>query len=329
MGGRGFIKKSLHKTDGQICSISPRRAIGHLLSAIFFLLHTHHTPKVGNTRPRDPQGRSDAVADGSVLVQASRPGPGPTRGTRYASGQDRGGSEELPRYSCRQSPCPVHARGDTSVALQYHTFSALGNPTIPCPRDMQGREAPITHPPAAHAALAQARHARLLEERTGVGDCIPCAFVDIRKAFEVAWCDGANGALWKLHSAWGRNFSQLWHLVDDFVTNRLAAARIGSYFPEPWDVEGRVSVALSPQHRPHRNNGHGFWARPCYRQSFSCGRVHFASHEPLHILGCHFAPAVVVRVVDSTCRPRAMTAWSCVRRKTGARKEIRFPLYWL
>ena len=69
-----------------------------------------------------------------------------------------------------------------------------------------------------------------------------CAFLDNRKAFDVAWRDGA---LLKGHRAGIP--AESWHLVDDFVTNRSAAARAGSYFSETWAVETGVGqgAALS------------------------------------------------------------------------------------
>ena len=62
-----------------------------------------------------------------------------------------------------------------------------------------------------------------------------CAFLDIRKAFDVAW---RGGALLNLHRA-GIPLS-LWHLVDDIVTDRTAAVRIGACFSKPWDVESGI-----------------------------------------------------------------------------------------
>ena len=59
-----------------------------------------------------------------------------------------------------------------------------------------------------------------------------CAFLDIRKAFDVAWRDGA---LLRLHRAGVSG--RLWHLIDDFVSNRTAAVRIASSVSEQWGVE--------------------------------------------------------------------------------------------
>ena len=61
-----------------------------------------------------------------------------------------------------------------------------------------------------------------------------CAFLDIRKAFDVAW---REGALLKPHRA-GIS-AGLWHLVIDFVSDR-AAVRIDDRFPESWDVAAKV-----------------------------------------------------------------------------------------
>ena len=62
-----------------------------------------------------------------------------------------------------------------------------------------------------------------------------CAFLDLRKAFDVAWRDGA---LLKLYRA-GIPI-HLWHLVDDLVSDRTAAVRIGSCASDSWDVESGV-----------------------------------------------------------------------------------------
>ena len=62
-----------------------------------------------------------------------------------------------------------------------------------------------------------------------------CAFLDFRKAFDVAWRDGA---LLKLYRA-GIPI-HLWHLVDDLVSDRTAAVRIGSCASDSWDVESGV-----------------------------------------------------------------------------------------
>ena len=58
-----------------------------------------------------------------------------------------------------------------------------------------------------------------------------CAFLDIRKAFDVAWRDGA---LLRLHRAGvsGRP----WHLIDDFVSDRTAAVRIAASVSEQWEL---------------------------------------------------------------------------------------------
>ena len=60
-----------------------------------------------------------------------------------------------------------------------------------------------------------------------------CAFLDLRKAFDIAWRDGALliRAGIPIH---------LWHLVDDLVSDRTAAVRIGSCAFDSWDVESGV-----------------------------------------------------------------------------------------
>ena len=62
-----------------------------------------------------------------------------------------------------------------------------------------------------------------------------CAFLDIRKAFDVVW---REGALLKLHRA-GLS-AGLWHLVNDFVSDRTAAVRIDNRFSKSWDVAAGV-----------------------------------------------------------------------------------------
>ena len=62
-----------------------------------------------------------------------------------------------------------------------------------------------------------------------------CAFLDIRKACDVAW---REGSLLKLHRAGIPANS--WHLIDDIVTDRTTTVRIGSCFSEPWDVESGI-----------------------------------------------------------------------------------------
>ena len=60
-----------------------------------------------------------------------------------------------------------------------------------------------------------------------------CAFLDIRKAFDVAWKDGA---LLRLHRAGVQD--GLWHfLSDDLISDRTASARIQSTMSDDWDVE--------------------------------------------------------------------------------------------
>ena len=59
-----------------------------------------------------------------------------------------------------------------------------------------------------------------------------CAFLDIRKAFDVAWKDGA---LLRLHRAGVQD--GLWHLIDDLISDRTASARIQSTMSDDWDVE--------------------------------------------------------------------------------------------
>ena len=67
------------------------------------------------------------------------------------------------------------------------------------------------------------------------GSATYCAFLDIRKAFDVAW---REGALLKLHRAGVTG--DLWHLVDDFVTGRSAAVRVDSCLSDVWSVDDGV-----------------------------------------------------------------------------------------
>ena len=62
-----------------------------------------------------------------------------------------------------------------------------------------------------------------------------CAFLDIRKAFDVAWRDGA---MLRLHKAGVSH--DLWHLIDDLTSDRSAAVRLDSQFSDTWDVEDGV-----------------------------------------------------------------------------------------
>ena len=64
---------------------------------------------------------------------------------------------------------------------------------------------------------------------------IYCAFLDIRKAFDVAWRDGA---MLRLHKAGVSH--DLWHLIDDLTSDRSAAVRLDSQFSDTWDVEDGV-----------------------------------------------------------------------------------------
>ena len=64
-----------------------------------------------------------------------------------------------------------------------------------------------------------------------------CAFLDIRKAFDVAWKDGA---LLRLHRAGIQD--GLWHLIDDVISDRTAAARIHSTLSDNWEVEHGIGL---------------------------------------------------------------------------------------
>ena len=79
------------------------------------------------------------------------------------------------------------------------------------------------------------KHALLETLRLRQGSRTFCAFLHIRKTFDVVW---RGGALLKLHRA-GIPIS-LWHLVDDIITDRPATVRIGACFSEPWDVESGI-----------------------------------------------------------------------------------------
>jgi hypothetical protein len=59
-----------------------------------------------------------------------------------------------------------------------------------------------------------------------------CAFLDLRKAFDVAWRDAALLRLWRAGVGGG-----LWHLIDDFVTGRSASVRVASFSSDAWDVD--------------------------------------------------------------------------------------------
>ena len=62
-----------------------------------------------------------------------------------------------------------------------------------------------------------------------------CAFLDIRKAFDVAWRDGAMLRLFRAGVS-----GSLWHLIDDLVSHRTAAVRVSSKFSDSWDVENGI-----------------------------------------------------------------------------------------
>ena len=62
-----------------------------------------------------------------------------------------------------------------------------------------------------------------------------CAFLDIRKTFDVAWRDGAMLRLFRAGVSGG-----LWHLIDDLVSHRTAAVRVSSRFSDSWDVENGI-----------------------------------------------------------------------------------------
>ena len=62
-----------------------------------------------------------------------------------------------------------------------------------------------------------------------------CAFVDIRKAFDVAWKDGA---MLRLHRAGVQN--GLRHLIDDMVSDRTATVQVSSLASCAWDVENGI-----------------------------------------------------------------------------------------
>ncbi|CAE8678052.1 unnamed protein product [Polarella glacialis] len=62
-----------------------------------------------------------------------------------------------------------------------------------------------------------------------------CAFLDLRKAFDVAWRDAA---LVRLHRAGVTG--RIWHLIDDLVSNRTACVRIDGHHSEDWEVEDGI-----------------------------------------------------------------------------------------
>ena len=62
-----------------------------------------------------------------------------------------------------------------------------------------------------------------------------CAFLDIRKAFDVAWRDAA---LLRLHKA--GVVGQMWALIHDMVSNRTAEVRIDCHYSDSWDVEDGI-----------------------------------------------------------------------------------------
>ena len=65
--------------------------------------------------------------------------------------------------------------------------------------------------------------------------CTYSAFMDIRKAFDVAWQDGA---MLRLHRAGIQN--GLWHLIDDMVSDRTATVQVSSLASCAWDVENGI-----------------------------------------------------------------------------------------
>ena len=62
-----------------------------------------------------------------------------------------------------------------------------------------------------------------------------CAFVDIRKAFDVAWRDGV---LLRLHRAGVAGAA--WAVIDDFLASPCAAAFINDRMSRTWDDENGV-----------------------------------------------------------------------------------------
>ena len=53
----------------------------------------------------------------------------------------------------------------------------------------------------------------------------PCAFLETRKAFDVAWRDGAGVQ------------GGEWHLIDDLIADRIATVRVCCLLSELWDVD--------------------------------------------------------------------------------------------
>ena len=58
-----------------------------------------------------------------------------------------------------------------------------------------------------------------------------CAFLDIRRAFDVAWRDAA---MLRLHRAGVSD--DMWYPIDDIISNRTAAVRIQWHASDLWDV---------------------------------------------------------------------------------------------
>ena len=59
-----------------------------------------------------------------------------------------------------------------------------------------------------------------------------CAFLDLRKAFDVAWRDAAMLRLRRAGIS-----HELWRLIDDLVSDRSAAVRLDSRILDTWEVE--------------------------------------------------------------------------------------------
>ena len=59
-----------------------------------------------------------------------------------------------------------------------------------------------------------------------------CAFLDIRKAFDIAWRDGAS---LRLHSAGVSN--DVRRLIGNLISDRSPGVRVALQFSDTWDVE--------------------------------------------------------------------------------------------